>query len=64
MPGRRDHCASRINCSFGGTQMCVFSTCSSESSLCDLAMMRWHLRQMELLVPSELVMCSKANLVL
>jgi hypothetical protein len=42
----------------------VLSTCSNEYSLCDVATMRWQLRQMELLVPSWLVMCSKANLVL
>ncbi len=58
-----DQCAGGTNCSWVWSQVWVISTCSSEFSLCDVATMRWHLRQMELLVPSELVMCSKANLV-
>ena len=64
MQRRGDQCTSRSNCGFGSTQMWVLSTCSSENSLCDVATMWWQLRQMELLVPSELVMCWKANLVL
>jgi hypothetical protein len=43
--------------------MCVFSTCSSEYSLCDDATTPWQRRHIESLVPSYLAMCWKANLV-
>ena len=37
------------------------SACSSEASLCDVATMVWQRIQIESLVPSDLMTCSKAN---